>query len=71
MDSNNVMPNVTHATIRDADDELHIECRFVDGQKFAAITIDKAISYHNEIANNVCGFINVMAKQQGLTPPKS
>ena len=34
-------PTVTYATIRDGDDELHIECRFSDGQKFAAITVDK------------------------------
>jgi hypothetical protein len=33
-------PTVTHATIRDGGDELHIECRFSDGQKFAAITVD-------------------------------
>jgi hypothetical protein len=31
---------VTHATIRDAEDELHIECRFSDGQKYAAIRLD-------------------------------
>lgn len=32
-------PTVTYATVRDAEDELHIECRFSDGQKFAAVTV--------------------------------
>lgn len=33
-------PNVVRATVRDADDKLHIECRFSDGQKFAAVIVD-------------------------------
>lgn len=32
-------PYVTSATVRDAGDELHIECRFSDGQKFAAVIV--------------------------------
>lgn len=32
-------PTVTYATVRAAYDELHIECRFSDGQKFAAVTV--------------------------------
>lgn len=34
-------PKVTSATVRDGGDEWHIECRFSDGQKFAAITVDR------------------------------
>ena len=32
---------VQFATVRDGGDEWHIECRFKDGQKFAAVTVDK------------------------------
>ena len=35
-------PTLKYATIRDAVDELHIECRMSDGQKGAFITVDAA-----------------------------
>ena len=50
--------NIKYATVRDVDDELHIECRFDDGQKFAAITIDKTISNHDYLAHMICDVIN-------------
>jgi hypothetical protein len=31
---------VTHAAVRDGEDEWHIECRFADGTKFAAVHVD-------------------------------
>ncbi len=34
-------PRVVEATVRDGDDEWHIECRFSDGQKIAAVTVDR------------------------------
>jgi hypothetical protein len=37
-----LIPNpIVHAAVRDGDDEWHIECRFKDGQKYAAIRVDK------------------------------
>jgi hypothetical protein len=30
----------TYATLRDGEDETHLECRFSDGQKYAAVTVD-------------------------------
>lgn len=33
--------NIKYATIRDVDDQLHIEGRFDNGEKFMVITIDK------------------------------
>lgn len=33
-------PSLIHATVRDAGDEFHIECRMSDGQKGAFITVD-------------------------------
>jgi hypothetical protein len=39
---------VVHATVRDGDDDWHIECRFADGQKFAAVTVDRE---HEELAH--------------------
>ena len=35
--------DVSYSTIRETDDELHIEVRFNDGEKFAVITIDKKL----------------------------
>lgn len=48
-------PNVIKATVRDADDELHIECRFSDGQKFAAVRVD---SDFPELANRIASFLS-------------
>lgn len=33
---------IVHATVRDAEDELHVECRFADGQKYAGVIIPKS-----------------------------
>jgi hypothetical protein len=33
-------PSVVSATVRDTGDDWHIECRFSDGQKFAAVRVD-------------------------------
>ncbi len=44
-------PWVVHATLRETiEDEIPIECRFSDGQKFAAITVDDAFP---ELASRV------------------
>lgn len=48
-------PKVIAATIRDADDELHIECRFSDGQKFAAVTV---AAEFEDLARSICEFLN-------------
>lgn len=35
-------PTIVEANVRDGDDDdWHIECRFSDGQKFAAVKVDK------------------------------
>lgn len=33
-------PHLVRVTQRDGDGETHLECRFSDGQKFAAVTVD-------------------------------
>ncbi len=33
-------PKLVHCGLRDCADEIHLECRFDDGQKFAAVIID-------------------------------
>lgn len=48
-------PYVTSATVRDAGDELHIECRFSDGQKFAAVIV--AVEFEG-LAHSICEFLN-------------
>lgn len=50
--------DVSYSTIRDGDDELHIEVRFKDGQKFAAITIDKKLKDSEKLANFIDYLIN-------------
>lgn len=61
-------PTVTHATVRDAVDELHIECRFSDGQKFAAVKVDAEFP---ELASLVAELLNNWAtapKYRDFTP---
>jgi len=48
-------PTVQFATVRDGDNEWHIECRFSDGQKFAAVTIAKPFE---QLAHNIADFLN-------------
>lgn len=53
-------PRVIYATVRDAEDvdgieELHIECRFDDGQKFAAVVVDGDFPH---LAHALCNFLN-------------
>lgn len=55
-------PKVVFATVRDAIDDIHIECRFSDGQKFAAITVD---SEFPSLARQICEMLNEDAKQNG------
>ena len=33
-------PSLKYCTVREGDDEWHLECRFSDGQKYAAILVD-------------------------------
>jgi hypothetical protein len=56
-------PRVIYATVRDAEDadgieELHIECRFDDGQKFAAVVVDGDFP---QLAHALCNFLNEVA----------
>lgn len=53
--SSTVEPRVIRASIRDADDELHIECRFSDGQKFATVRVDSGFP---ELATKLANYLN-------------
>ncbi|ANI78994.1 hypothetical protein [Sphingobium sp. EP60837] len=48
------------ATVRDGDDEWHIECRFKDGQKFAAIIVDKD---HEDLADWIAAAITALSEK--------
>ena len=51
----------TFCTMRDGDDEIHLECRFPNGEKYAAVTIcDSKI----ELANFLNNAINTRADDQ-------
>jgi hypothetical protein len=60
-----VEPNVIRATVRDADDELHIECRFSDCQKFAAVRVD---SDFPELANRIASFLSANTSLEARYP---
>lgn len=47
-------PKVVYAAIRESDD-WGIECRFSDGQKFVAVTVDIE---HEQLAHEICDFLN-------------
>ena len=55
--------DVSYSTIRETDDELHIEARFKDGEKFAAITIDKKLKDAEKLAAFISGLLNKGAEQ--------
>lgn len=57
------MNEVTHCTIRDGGDEWHIECRFKDGQKFAAVLVDKECE---DLAHEIADHLNRRAKEQAV-----
>lgn len=44
------MNDLKYCTIRDANDELHLECRFKNGEKFAAVIIDKKVPLAEKLA---------------------
>jgi hypothetical protein len=49
------------ATLRETDDlEIHLECRFSDGQKFAPIAVD---AEYPELAHRLVEFINASAER--------
>lgn len=60
MKDNLIEPNLIKVSQRDAIDEIHLECRFSDGQKFAAVTIDKDFP---ELANKIEGFLREICKK--------
>lgn len=49
------MKEVTSATVREADDEWHIECQFNDGQKYVAIKVDIDCE---QLAEVISAFLN-------------
>jgi len=60
-------PKVKYCTVRDAInenglDELHIECRFEDGQKFPAVVVDGEFE---DLAFAIKDFLNSEQHQQG------
>ena len=48
-------PQITHCTVRDGGDFWHLECRFDDGQKFAAVQVDKD---HEQLADDIARYLN-------------
>jgi len=53
---NRVEPNIAYCHIRHGgDDDFEIECRFSDGQKLAAITVDGDFP---NLAGRICAFLN-------------
>jgi len=46
---------IISATVRDAEDEWHIECRFENGEKYAAIHVDID---REDLADWLCALIN-------------
>jgi hypothetical protein len=57
---------VIDATVRDGLDEWHIECRFDNGEKFAAVTVD----YNKpELAQKIARFLSVTDNETQNTSP--
>jgi hypothetical protein len=54
-------PSLAYCTVRDGDDEWHIECRFDDGQKFAAVKV--AIEFP-QLAHRIADFLNSIERDK-------
>lgn len=61
------MSKVVMAAVRDAGMEWHIECRFDDGQKFAAIAVDKEMDQAEELAARIAHMLNNWTAQEATT----
>lgn len=48
-----------YVTIRDGGDDWHLECRFPDGQKYAAVLVDIE---NKKLAHLICDFLNTRAQ---------
>ena len=48
-------PNLKYCTVREGDAEWHLECRFFDGQKYAAIRVDGACP---DLAHRIAALLN-------------
>jgi hypothetical protein len=57
-------PTVIYATVRDAVEDLHIECRMSDGQKGAFITVDVEFP---ELAHRVAAMLSPTPEQRTAT----
>lgn len=56
-------PKLRSCGVRDGGDFWHLECRFEDGQKFAAVQVDKA---HEKLADEIAAFLNTGKLDDGL-----
>ncbi|AFU88354.1 hypothetical protein CcrSwift_gp036 [Caulobacter phage CcrSwift] len=57
-------PRLSYCTVRigvlpDGDIEYHLECRFEDGQKYAAVKVDGG---HERLAHRIAEFLNLGAE---------
>ena len=48
-------PSLKYCTVREGDEEWHLECRFSDGQKYAAIWVDGEFP---QLAERVASLLN-------------
>lgn len=56
-------PKILFCGVRDGGDFWHLECRFDDGQKFAAVQVDKA---HERLADEIAAYLNTGKLDDGL-----
>jgi len=57
-------PKLLFCGVRDGGDFWHLECRFADGQKFAAVQVDKD---HEKLADEIAAYLNTRKeKEQAL-----
>jgi hypothetical protein len=54
-------PKLLFCGVRDGGDFWHLECRFDDGQKFAAIQVDKD---HEKLADEIAAYLNTRNRDQ-------
>lgn len=59
-------PRLIYATVRESEGDIHIECRFDDGQKFAAIHVAEGF---DRLASDICAALNHFYSAASISVP--
>lgn len=58
------MNKILKTSVRETDDEFHVECIFFDGQKFSAVIVDKSVPEAQNLVMTICDLLqsNILSR---------